>query len=188
MLTTDKKIATAEYWDHIYSGQSDSPIDSIKIKKVNPFDRLGEVMKHIEEDRILDVGSGHASLCKRIKDRWPEKHVMASDVSPVAMEKTSFRPYTICDSRCLPFTNKQFDLVVCTSAMECMVDDEAFILEAARVGKNFLCTVPNVEMSGWSQLRIYSEKSLRELFLPVGEFVQLISFPYLILAKVKFND
>lgn len=188
MLTDDKKITTPEYWDRVYSGNNHGPVDSSNTVRTNPFDRFAVVVDNVWGEKILDVGSGHGHICKRIKARYPASTVIASDQAPEAKKVSSYEPYIICSGYDLPFANKSMDLVICTQAMEYMDDHERFIAEAKRVATKLLITVPNGEMSNWSQLRIYTRENLIELLSKFGTIELIEEFPSMFMAKVKFYD
>jgi 2-polyprenyl-3-methyl-5-hydroxy-6-metoxy-1,4-benzoquinol methylase len=190
MLTNDKTISTPQYWDGVYNGaRNDKPVDSSNGVRKTSFDRFAIVVAQAEGPLILDVGSGHARICQRIKAAHPEWTVIASDQSDGAKAIANYEPYWILTGYDLPlYHGEKYDTVICTQAMEYMVHQDQFIREAAQVGKKLLITVPRGDMSNWSQLRIYDEKNVRELLEKYGTVEVLEEYESLILAKVKFND
>ncbi len=189
MITKDLTIGTPQYWDDFYSGKrNDAKVDNSDRKRPAAiFDRLGEVIKHIEGKKILDVAAGNAQLCKRIMANCDRREVVASDHSLVACKASGYTPYIVCDACSTPFENKYFDLVICCQAMEYMPDNEAFLEEARRIGKKFLCTVPLGEMSSWSQLRIYDRDNFHFFLSRYGEITFFQVFDHMMLAKVTFK-
>lgn len=190
MLTNDKAISTPEYWDSLYKGErNNAKVDSSNGVRTSTFDRFAIVVAQAEGPLILDVGSGHARICQRLKAAHPDWMIVATDQSPMAKAIAKYEPYWITTGYDLPiWQGEKFDTVICTQAMEYMEDQDRFIQEAKRVGKKLLITVPRGEMSNWSQLRIYDEKNVRELLEKYGTIEVLEVYDHLILAKVKFHD
>ncbi len=189
MITKDKTIGTPQYWDDFYSGKrNDAKVDnSDRSKPSASFDRLGEVLKHVEGPIILDLAAGNAQLCKRIKAIHPDWTVYASDHSQAAKKAANYEPYFICDARKTGFNTQEVDMVICCQAMEYMEDNDAVLKEASRIGNKFLCTVPLGEMSSWSQLRIYEPDSFRQFLSKYGDIEHFQVFDHMILAKIRFK-
>jgi ubiquinone/menaquinone biosynthesis C-methylase UbiE len=196
MLTDNKTITTPEYWNNVYSGaNNDAKVDASNTKRpANSFDRFSWVAQYAEGDAVLGVGSGHAHIEKRIKAAHPDWTVVASDQAREASGVAKYRPYMILDAykllkhydvRLVPFN---WNTIICAQAMEYMADQERFIREAKRVGQHLLITVPIGEMEKWSQLRIYSEESVRTLLQPFGNIKVFERQGDLLLVKLKFND
>lgn len=189
MITGDKKITTPEYWDAVYGGSNNGAVDnSNTARPPNSFDRFGWVAGYAEGPRILDIGSGHAHVCKRIAAKHPEWLVIASDQARGAMDVSGYKPYAIIDAYHTPFEEKYFDTIICTQAMEYMEHQDSFLDEARRIGHKLLVTVPIGEMSKWSQLRIYTEANVLKLLVPLGEIEIFEPHGDLLLVKLKFND
>lgn len=191
MLTDDKKISTPEYWDNFYAGKNDTPVDNSNTVRTITFDRFDWVVNQIVPGfdlAILDVGSGHARIPERIRARWPHMYVMASDQSEEARKISKYRPYITCTAYAVPFKDKFFDVVICTQAMEYMEDNDLFLREAKRVAKKVIITVPSNDMKKWSQLRIYTEASLKELVQQHGTIEHFEQHEDLFLVKVKFFE
>lgn len=188
MITTDKTITTPAYWDRIYAGKNDAPVDSSHNKRPKTaFDRFEYAAELVDGNGpILDVGSGHAHVCKRLKKRYPDLRVVASDQSPAAKTVANYEPYVICSGYSLPFQDDEFRTVVVTQALEYMEDERAFLAEAKRVGKFLVCTVPEGEMAKWSQLRSYDVLYLHELLSEFGEVEDFDADHGLIRALLNF--
>lgn len=191
MITEDKSITTPEYWDKVYSGKNDNAsVDaSNTVRPPNPFDRFGWVAKHAEGPNVLDVGSGHAHICKRIKAANPEWAVYASDQAESAKKVARYHPYFIVSAYELHkiWDDKIFNTIICTQAMEYMQDQHQFIMEAQRMGEKLLITVPIGIMQKWSQLREYSEENVRKLLNQYGEIEVFERHDDLLMVKLKFN-
>lgn len=188
MLTDDKTITTPEYWDRVYNGKNnDAKVDASNTKRpANTFDRFDIVVKHAEGPAVLDIASGHAHICKRIKALHPSWFVQASDQSAEAKKVANFEPYAIIDAYNIPFPDKFFQTIIITQALEYLDDPNRFMVEARRVAKKLLLTVPDGEMSSWSQLRIYRPKTLLDFLYQYGTVELLEMHPSLILAKLRF--
>jgi 2-polyprenyl-3-methyl-5-hydroxy-6-metoxy-1,4-benzoquinol methylase len=190
MITDDKQITTPEYWDKVYSGKNENAtVDaSNTTRPPNPFDRFGWVAKHADGPNVLDVGSGHAHICKRIKAANPEWAVYASDQAEAAKKVANYKPYFIVSAYELHriWDDKVFSTIICTQAMEYIDDQVRFIKEAQRMSEKLLITVPIGEMAKWSQLRVYTEDSVQELLLPFGGIEVFERHEDLLLVKLKF--
>lgn len=189
MLTDNKEISTPSYWDRVYSGQNNgAKVDASDTKRTITFDRFDIVVAHAEGKHILDIGSGHGHICKRIAKKLPQSEVIASDQAPEARKVANYEPYMIFSGYEIPFPVKYFDLVICSQAMEYIEDQEQFLTEVKRVSKKFICTVPKGEMKSWSQLRIYTPENLIEFLIRHGSIEIFEDHDSLMLAKIKFND
>lgn len=198
MLTTDKKITTPAYWDKVYSGKNmNAKVDSSNTKRPDKaFDRFEIVVNQVLKTdarpgqilNVLDIGSGHAHICKRISAKFRPSLVVASDQTEEAKKVAKYEPYFIFSGYKIPYPDKFFDVVICTQAMEYMEIPDMFLLEASRVGRKFICTVPDGEMGSWSQLRIYNQSNLKEFLSVYGKIEHFESRPGLLLAKIKFHE
>ncbi len=169
-------------WDDIYSGKIQGEKGTIHGQNL----RFNEVLKYLEGDNILDVGSGYAELCKRIKTQFPDKRVVALDTSVEAKTYSGYEPYITGTAYELPFKDKEFDLLTCTQTIE-YIDDNKFLREALRIAKKAIITTVNGKHPTCSQLREYSENSIRQLIEPYGEIEVLFVKEGMIFAKVKFK-
>jgi ubiquinone/menaquinone biosynthesis C-methylase UbiE len=189
MLTDDKNITTADYWNKVYAGaNNNAKVDSSNTKRpANAFDRFSWVAQHAEGPNILGVASGHAHIEKRIKAAHQDWNVVASDQSYEAKKVSRFEPYIIMSAYDIICNEKNFDTIICTQALEYMDDQEKFLNEAKRVAKYLLLTVPLGQMEKWSQLRVYTEENVKELLLPYGTIEVFERQGDLLLVKLKFK-
>lgn len=187
MLSKDKRITTPEYWNKVYSGENmNATVDSSNtVRPVKTFDRFDIVVNHAAGKRILDIGSGHAHICKRIKHKLPESEVIASDQASSAKKVANYEPYLIFSGYKIPYTGKYFDLVICTQAMEYIEEQDQFMKEVSRVADNFICTVPLGNMEKWSQFYIYSEEGFCKWISKYGEITIVENYTDLLLVKIK---
>lgn len=190
MLTDNKEITTAAYWNKVYAGENnDAAVDaSNTVRPPNPFDRFGWVTQYAEGPTVLDIGSGHAHICKRIKAKNPKWDVIASDQTMAAMRVAKYQPYFVFSAYRIPYTDKYFQTLIITQALEYIEDQERFLNEAKRVAKKLLLTVPIGNMEKWSQLRIYSEENVKQLLEPYGTIERFERHDDLLLVKLEFND
>lgn len=95
--------------------------------------------------KILEVGAGTSWASALIKKRFPKSFVVATDISPFALEKgiaiakllESSADYRIaCDAECLPFADEYFDIVLSNAAIHHFHDPLRGIREIWRVLKN----------------------------------------------------
>jgi SAM-dependent methyltransferase len=189
MLTDDKTITTPEYWNKVYNGGNlNAKVDSSNTKRdPQPFDRFDIVVKHAEGPKILDIGSGHAHICKRIKALNKGWEVIASDQSVEARKVANYTPYYIINGYAIPFPDKYFDTVITSQALEYFEDPDKYLNEVARVSRKFLCTVPDGIMSSWSQLREYTAENLKQWLSLYGDIEVFETYPSLLLAKIRFH-
>lgn len=189
MLTTDTNITKPEYWNKVYAGENNNAaVDaSNTVRPPNPFDRFGWVAKYAEGPKVLGVASGHAHIEKRIKALYPKWDVIASDQTIAAMRVSKFSPYMIFSAYKIPFADKRFNTIIIAQALEYMEFEDMFLGEAKRVADKIILTVPIGEMAKWSQLRIYTEESVKELLRPYGTIEVFERHDDLLLVKLKFQ-
>jgi ubiquinone/menaquinone biosynthesis C-methylase UbiE len=143
--------------------------------------------KVTEETKTLEVGAGHARISERIKSKYPNSFVLASDQCEEAMKISRHRPYEIFSAYEIPYPDKYFDLIIAAQCLEYMSYLDTFFIEAKRVAKKFICTIPKGEMKSWSQLYIFDEKKILELLEQYGDIEILEVYESLILVKIKFR-
>lgn len=188
MITTDKNITTAEYWDRLYQGLSHTSVDNSNTKRpVNSFDRFGWVAKYADGPNVLEVAAGHAHVSKRIKAAHPDWVVYASDQAEGARKVANCEPYYIFSVYQIPFDFRVFNTVIACQCLEYMDDLPRFFTEARRISEKLLITIPIGEMSKWSQLYIFTEQSVRELLEPYGVIEVFEREGDLLLVKLKFT-
>lgn len=189
MLTNDPKISTPEYWQQVYEGKAlTGNVDRSDTKRpANAFDRFQWLADQVEGPFVLDIASGHAVTCKRIMAMHPDWTVIASDQTPAAQHAAKYSPYEIIDAHELPFNDKMFTTVTISQALEYLHSPDKFMMEVRRVAAYFVCTVPEGEMEKWSQLRIYTEESLKEWLWQYGNILHFDKVPGLMLAKIELK-
>lgn len=189
MLTTDKTITTPAFWDSVYNGERNgAKVDASDTKRTSTFDRFQIVVNHAEGNKILGVGSGHAHTEKRIKAKFPDALVIASDQSHEARHVANYSPYIICDAYDIPFLDKELDLVIATQCLEYMEFQDKFLKEAQRVSKKFICTIPLGSMKSWSQLFIYNEDDFCKWLENYGVIEVKENYGEILLVKINFNE
>lgn len=197
MLTDDQKITTPDYWNKIYQGKNnDAKVDASNTKRpANPFDRFGWVAAQAEGPFVLGVASGHAHIEKRIRAKHPAWGILATDQAEAAITVAKFTPYQLADAYKLPRPREVFsgtdqrtwNTVIIAQALEYLADDERFIQNTGIIGDKLLISLPMGEMEKWSQLRIYSEQSVRDLLEPYGKIETFDRQGDLLLVKLKYN-
>ena len=194
MLTDDKSITTAGYWAKVYNGESHGKVDNSNTKRPkNYFDRFQWLANQVEGPYVLDVASGHAVTCKRIKAMHPDWEVIASDQTPAAMNVTDYRPYIQLNAYALTLFfqkhsahDSKFTTITISQALEYLDHPNEFMRQARQIAHYFVCTVPEGEMEKWSQLRIYEEHSFKGWLREFGNIEHFDKVPGLMLAKIKF--
>ncbi len=190
MKTDNKEVTSPEYWDRVYSGNNMNALeDSSNTKTVKTtFDRFTPVVKLAEGPNVLGIGSGHARHEKMIKALHPDWNVIASDMSEEAKKVANYKPYDIFSAYDIPYLGLVFDTIICTQVFNLIEFPDKFMLECKRVSKVFLCTIPNGETRGWSQVHVYTQENTRLFFEQYGEIEVLDFYEYMILIKLRFDD
>lgn len=189
MLTDNLEITRPEYWNKIYTGKNnDAPVDASNTKRTSTFDRFNIVVNHAEGKRILGVGSGHAAIEKRISAKFPASLVIASDQCAAAKAVAHYTPFEIFSAYTIPYPDKYFDLLIITQALEYLEHQDEFMLEAKRVSRKFMCTVPIGEMKKWSQLFIYEQDTFIQWLGNYGTIEVVERYFDLLLVKIRFTD
>lgn len=99
--------------------------------------------------RILDAGCGEGINAALLEKQLPDAKITLLDASESALEYAK----TMCSDKCifecgsvteLPFTDREFDLVICTEVLEHLEKPGAALSELMRVSKGFvLISVPH---------------------------------------------
>lgn len=202
MLTDNKEITLAEYWNRIYRGANDNAkVDASNTKRAaRTFDRFDWVAKYAEGPNFLGVASGHAHIEKRVQAAHKDWYVVASDQAADAIPVSRFLPYWVIDvngglplvstydksTRCWNMHGK-WNTIAIAQALEYLEDDRAFVSRAALVSYCLIATLPIGEMDKWSQLRIYTLESARKLFEEFGKIEVFEQQGDILLVKTRFN-
>ena len=92
--------------------------------------------------RVLEIGAGTCWASALIKKKHPQSLIVASDISPYALEKgcrvaalldSSVDYHVACDAEHLPFSDEYFDVVLSNAAIHHFPDPQAGICEMWRV-------------------------------------------------------
>lgn len=187
MLTDDKSITTAEYWNGLYTGKrNNAKVDSSNGVRTSSFDRFTIVADLVEGPKVLEVAAGHARISSMVKAKHKDWRVWACDQSEAARKVSNFEPYLILSVYDLHFIDKAFDTLICAQASEYFEDLDKAFTEFKRVSKKGVFTFPNGEMGQWSQLYVFTPESVKVLLSKYGELSHFEVFDHLILAKVEF--
>lgn len=188
MLTDNKEITTPEYWSKIYAGKNDNaPVDASNTVRTSTFDRFAIVINHVEGPKVLDIGAGHARICQRLKHKYPDWFIVASDQSEEAKKVTPYRPYEIFSGYNVPYPDKFFDTVIASQCLEYFEDLDKLINEVKRVGKSFVCTIPIGSMAKWSQLYEFNEEDFTKWLSGYGKIIIKSNYGELLMAKIRFE-
>ena len=187
MLTNDKKITTADYWNEVYSGKrNDTKTDASNFKRpANAFDRFQWVADLVEGPNVLGVASGHARIERLVISAHPDWLVVASDQAIEAKKVANYEPYIFADAYDLP---GRWDTIICTQALEYMDDIPRFLKGAQKVARKLIVSAPLGEMKLWSQLYVFTPKGLKSILMPFGEIEIEDVKEDIMLFKLKFND
>jgi SAM-dependent methyltransferase len=106
----------------------------------NPNSRLK--LKIARKALVLDVGSGHNPHPRAnvIADKFIDTNYhRASDIKVLKDQK-----FVQADGESLPFTNNEFDYVICSHVVEHVDDPNQFLTELSRVGKSGYLEAPSL--------------------------------------------
>jgi ubiquinone/menaquinone biosynthesis C-methylase UbiE len=90
-------------------------------------------------ERVLDVPCGTGELPQRLLQRWPNLDLIGVDISPgmlaQAREKVDNEQVTLVEASVseLPFSDNEFDCVICANSFHYFPEPEKAILEMRRV-------------------------------------------------------
>ena len=91
----------------------------------------------IEPARVLDLGCGTGQLTERLRQRFPDAHLIGADLSNGMLQKASERTdageFVRADAQRLPLTGESVDVVTCTESFHWYDDQEAAVAEMARL-------------------------------------------------------
>jgi len=130
-------------------------------------------------ESLLDVGCGEGELERRVAGNF--QRVVALDVSPLALQKAAAHPeaqrfreritWQVVDAnQPLPFADASFSAVVTMTALQYLLDPEAFLAESFRVlrpGGRFVVEVPNMAYLP-QRLRLLFGYPIKTSFYPHG--------------------
>lgn len=97
--------------------------------------------------QILDAGCGEGFFCSKLRDVLPSAVITGCDGADEALDiarrmnpDMTFEQANLYE---LPYSDNQFDLIICSEVLEHLNDPEKAFKELCRVGKNILITVPH---------------------------------------------
>jgi len=128
------------------------------------FDRL---LDDVKPQTILEVGCGEGYLSARLADRFSDARTCALDISAEVLQQAIARCAPRCtfvqaSALCLPFADKEFDLVVCVETLEHLPEPDAALNEIKRVCRHrVLVSVPREPI--WRLLNMARGAYLKEL-------------------------
>lgn len=191
MLTDDKTISTPDYWKGIYEGKrNDAKTDASNFKRpANYFDRFQWLADQVEGPNVLDIASGHAVTMKRLKAMHPDWNIICSDQTEAAKKAANWEGvYHIFSAYDIPMFASRINTVCISQALEYLEFPDKFMGRLKWLGAEyFVCTCPDGDMAKWSQLRVYTEESLKQWLSIYGDIVHFDKVPGLMLAKVKMR-
>jgi ubiquinone/menaquinone biosynthesis C-methylase UbiE len=129
---------------------------------------------------VLDAGCGTGALARWVADMEPGVHLTMTDLAPAMLERAKTVPgrHIRANLLALPFANGEFNVVICTWALETTEDPERAVEELHRVLSPggllclCLCTAPESPISRLRSLPL--RVSIARFFR--GAFLRL-SFP-----------
>lgn len=135
-------MATDNYKKHTHK----NPIEKYLIG--NFYNVLNKILRDINPNKILDVGSGEGFTLKRLQENHIGKKLEGVEYSNEAIRigKKLFPDIVIKKGTIyeLSYKDNSFDTVICTEVLEHLEDPRAALKELARVSSRYiLLTVPN---------------------------------------------
>lgn len=114
----------------------------------NFFNKIGKLLSHISFESVLEVGCGEGILLHNIQEYLVEKNVIAVDISPTEIEAAKKNiPFARCEVASaydLPFSDNEFDLVICCEVLEHLDSPDLALQEIRRkTAKYCIFSVPN---------------------------------------------
>jgi ubiquinone/menaquinone biosynthesis C-methylase UbiE len=124
----------AEYYERI----KDVPINTSRLTDLNTK-CMKYILKNIIGENVLDAACGRGYLLSKIQSAYPDIKCTGTDlVKPLIPPNFEM---IAADITSLPFSDKSFDTVLCTHALEHIKDHHAALAELKRVTKHRLIIV-----------------------------------------------
>lgn len=106
------------------------------------------MLSRIEFQNVLEIGCGEGVLLYNLRERFGGKDVVGIDIGSADIETAKrnvpFVSFAVGDLYALPFSNGQFDLVLCCEVLEHLQKPEKALSEIKRVsGRYAIFSVPN---------------------------------------------
>ena len=108
-------------------------------------DRVVELLRESEPQKVLDVPTGEGALANRIEELGLE--VVCADLYPELFKAANIAPVKADLDKQLPFEAEEFDIVVCVEGLEHIENPANAVREFARVlrpGGRCIVSVPNI--------------------------------------------
>lgn len=167
-----------------------NPISKFLIK--NFFSNIKELTSVISFKNIIDIGCGEGLLLNYIRDELLYKNVFAMDIDPAeistAQNNIPQAGLMVASAYNLPFTDNQFDLLICTEVMEHLEEPKKALNEFHRITSKFcILSVPNEPL--WRFLNVVRGSYIHRLgntpghlrHWSINDFINFISSKFEIL-------
>lgn len=145
-LEIQKSSQDKTWSDDKYEGVKEPPWLALLIKKKWVLYFLDKILpKYRFEGLVLEIGAGSCWASGLVKSKYPDTQVVATDVSPAALQKgievvrllnSSVNYYIACDVERLPFASELFDYVFGGSIIHHLLDPPRGVSEISRVLKD----------------------------------------------------
>ena len=114
----------------------------------NYFSKIDKLLSDISFKSVLDIGCGEGIVLHHIQEHLVGKHVSAMDINPKEIETAKnnipFAKCGVASAYALPFSNSEFDLVICCEVLEHLHNLDLALREIRRVtAKYCIFSVPN---------------------------------------------
>ena len=114
----------------------------------NFFSKIGGLLSNISFENVLDIGCGEGILLHHIQDHLVGKNVLAIDIDPIEIETAQknipFVKLGVASVYDLPFSDSEFDLVICCEVLEHLQNPDHALQEIWRVTTKYcILSVPN---------------------------------------------
>ncbi|MBP1928350.1 ubiquinone/menaquinone biosynthesis C-methylase UbiE [Methanolinea mesophila] len=136
-----------KYYDNYYSKEENKSEwrDLGAIDKVN---NIVELCGKYPHEKILEIGSGEGAILKRLSDLKFGKELCSLEISSSGINSIlkknipTLKEVIIFDGYDIPYTDKEFDLVILSHVIEHVEHPRKLLYEATRVGKFIFIEVP----------------------------------------------
>lgn len=149
-----------------------------------------KTLSHLKFDSFLDVGGAEGYKSALVKKLFGV-HVKNSDLSAQACERAKeifAVPSDPVDIHDLPYSDNQFDVVLCSESLEHVTDDKKAVGELLRVAKKaVIITVPHESHEHVQKNREGGEAHAHIHAFELGSFDFLGGQGYRVLAKKAFS-
>ena len=139
-----------------------------KKKSLPRVDKVVGLLKGLDFETILDIGSQRGNFLWKIINDLPQKRIASIDISERyynVHKKVLMENAYLGDVKVLPFKDNSFDIITCLEVLEHIDDTNKVINELIRVASKYvILSVPSKEDSNPEHIHCFTNKDLENLF------------------------